>query len=106
MAERNTEFEMANYDGGFPTHPDPEPSGRLVLTTAGKWELHYGGKGAMKRNLRTEGMAAEDCPLLGQPGSNQNRFRAAGIGSLDWLRRPDIKASLNEAGTSGRPCSG
>ena len=64
MAERNTEFEMANYDGGFPTHPDPEPSGRLVLTTAGKWELHYGGKGAMKRNLRTEGMAVEDGPRL------------------------------------------
>ncbi len=49
MAERNTEFEMANYDGGFPPHPEPEPTGRLVLTTAGKWELHYGGKGAMKR---------------------------------------------------------
>lgn len=56
MAERNTEFEMANSDGGFPTHPDPEPSGRLVLTTA--------GKGAMKRNLRTEGMAVEDGPRL------------------------------------------
>jgi len=46
-------------------------------------------------------MAAEDCPLLGQLGSNQNRFRAAGFSSLDWLRRPDTKASLNES--SGMP---
>lgn len=49
MADKNTEFEMANYDGRFPPHPEPEESGRLILTTEGKWELHYGGKGKMKK---------------------------------------------------------
>ena len=38
-------------------------------------------------------MAVEDGPLLGQLGSNQNRFRAAGISSLDCLGRLDIKVS-------------
>ena len=44
MAEKTTEFAIANYDGRFPTLPEPDESGRLVLTTNGKWQLHYGGR--------------------------------------------------------------
>jgi hypothetical protein len=49
MADKNTEFEMANYDGRIPAHPQPEESGRLILTTVGEWQIHYGGKGMVKK---------------------------------------------------------
>jgi hypothetical protein len=46
-------------------------------------------------NHSNGGMAAEDGPRLGQQGSGQNQFRAAGISSLDRPRRLDIRTSLN-----------
>ncbi len=36
-------FRMANYDGGLPSHPTPEPKGRLVLTPSGTWALEFAG---------------------------------------------------------------
>lgn len=40
---RDAKFKFANYDGGLPSHPKPEPGGTLVLTANGRWELHYAG---------------------------------------------------------------
>ncbi len=40
---RDAKFKFANYDGGLPSHPKPEPSGTLALTANGRWELHYAG---------------------------------------------------------------
>jgi hypothetical protein len=38
-------FELANYGGGLPSHPQPEAKGTLILPgsgpTIGRWELHW-----------------------------------------------------------------
>jgi hypothetical protein len=44
---KDAEFELENYTGGVPSHPEPEATGRLVLTDT-QWQIHYGGKGVIK----------------------------------------------------------
>ena len=36
-------FRFADYDGGMPSHPQPEASGTFDLTKDGKWQFHPDG---------------------------------------------------------------
>lgn len=37
---KHPKYDLTNYDGGLPSHPEPEAKGYLLLNGA-RWELHF-----------------------------------------------------------------
>lgn len=96
-----TKFRLINYDGGLPLHPRAEAKGTLVLTKAGRWELHWGGRGLnqnlgrfcyggiLRFPLEVESTGTSSCHVVIR--DSQDPSVAAG------LDLPDTPASILEA---------
>jgi hypothetical protein len=85
---QETKFKFADYDGGLKSHPSPEPSGTLVLTPSGKWELHYAG-GFGKRDRWING------PLVRFPLEAHETSDSSCRVTISDIRDPTVSASFD-----------